>query len=105
MQLWCRLFKRTLFPRPVGPTPGGLRFVAPDSAAIHSQLKRKGLTLQLLWEEYRAIHGAQSYSYSQYCSLYRDFRGSLQRSMRGPISVWKYLYCAATQEGCVGKLT
>ena len=71
-----------LFPRPVGPTPSGLRFVAPDSAAIHSQLKRKGLTLQLLWEEYRAIHGAQSYSYSQYCSLYRDFRGSLQRSMR-----------------------
>jgi len=60
-----------LFPRPAGPTPGCLRFVAPDLAAVHSQLKRKGLTLQLLWAEYRAIHGAQGYSYSQYCSLYR----------------------------------
>ena len=36
---------------------------------VGKQLKRKGVTLRVLWEEYR--HGnSQGYSYSQYCKLY-----------------------------------
>ena len=31
------------------------QFAVPDFAAIHRELRRKGVTLQLLWEEYRAV--------------------------------------------------
>src|SRR5436190_2711798 len=31
-------------------------YAAPDFALIHQELKRKGVTLTLLWEEYRAAH-------------------------------------------------
>ena len=64
------------------PTTRSSRFVEPDYAAIHHELKRKGVTLQLLWHEYRAEHGAAGYGYSQFCTLYRQFKQSLKRSMR-----------------------
>jgi transposase len=57
-------------------------YAAPDFAHIHQELKRKGVTLQLLWEEYRAAHGERTYRYSQYCEHYHRYRGSLARSMR-----------------------
>jgi transposase len=37
---------------------------------IHQELKKKGVTLQLLWEEYYAIHGDKSYGRSQFCEHY-----------------------------------
>jgi hypothetical protein len=37
----------------------------PDWAAIHLELKRPGVTLQLLWEEYRAVH-PDAHAYSRY---------------------------------------
>ena len=55
---------------------------APDFAHIHQELKRKGVTLQLLWEEYGAAHPAGAYRYSQFCFHYGRFRDSLKRSMR-----------------------
>jgi hypothetical protein len=54
----------------------------PEFAMVHQELKRKGVTLQLLWEEYRVPHGERAYAYSQFCALYRVFRDSLARSMR-----------------------
>jgi hypothetical protein len=33
------------------------QYERPEFAAIHQELKRKGVTLQLLWEEYRVPHG------------------------------------------------
>jgi hypothetical protein len=43
---------------------------APDFVALHSQLqKHKHLTLQLLWEEYRAQE-PEGYGYSRFCELY-----------------------------------
>ncbi|MDD3761435.1 MAG: IS21 family transposase [Acidithiobacillus sp.] len=55
----------------------------PDFAAIHTQLQRKGVTLQLLWEEYVAAHpGQRIYQYSQFCAHYRTWRARLKRSMR-----------------------
>ncbi len=57
-------------------------YVKPDYATMHKELKRKGVTKQLLWEEYKQIHGDKGYQYSQYCHHYRDWVGTLKRSMR-----------------------
>ena len=58
------------------------RFTEPDFATVHQELKRKGVTRQLLWEEYQHAHPEAAYSYAQFCLLYRDWRGRLQRSLR-----------------------
>jgi len=54
----------------------------PDCALIHREMKRKGLTLQLLWEEYREAHGEGAYRYTQFCEHYRRYVAGLKRSMR-----------------------
>src|ERR1700742_5128281 len=41
-------------------------YVPPDYARIHQELKRKGVTLQLLWEEHVAAHGDAAHRYSQF---------------------------------------
>jgi transposase len=57
--------------------------VQPDFGRIHQELRRKGMTLLLLWEEYQADHAdSQTYSYSQFCDNYRRFAKQLKRSMR-----------------------
>lgn len=57
--------------------------VQPDYGMIHRELRRKGVTLMLLWEEYRAEHAhLQTYGYSQFCEKYRGFARQLKRSMR-----------------------
>jgi transposase len=62
------------------PAPARER-AALDYRWIHQQLKRVGVTLYLLWEEYRQVH-EQGYGYSQYCELYRRWAGKLRPSMR-----------------------
>lgn len=57
--------------------------VQPDYPRVHHELRRKGMTLMLLWEEYRAEYAdRQTYAYSQYCDNYRRFAKTLKRSMR-----------------------
>lgn len=56
--------------------------VVPEFAHVHQELKRKGVTLALLWEEYRQGQGEAAYQYSRFCDLYRAFARSLKRSMR-----------------------
>jgi transposase len=68
-----------LFPH---AAPAVERHAAPDFARLHQELKRKGVTLQLLWEEYAEAHASQAYRYSQFCLLYHRFAQSLKRSMR-----------------------
>jgi len=58
------------------------QFVVPDFGQIHVELKRKGVTLQLLWAEYAAQHGEQAYRYSQFCEHYRRWSGEQKRSLR-----------------------
>jgi transposase len=72
-----------LFPQ---AAPAVERYAAPDFA-LHQELKSKGVTLQLLWEEYRTAHAGQAYRYSQFCLLYHRFAQSLKRSMRQVHSV------------------
>src|SRR5712691_5941366 len=53
----------------------------PDCAKLHEELKRRGVTLMLLWEEYRAEH-ADGYGYSRFCDLYGDWRQRITPTMR-----------------------
>ena len=92
---------KLLFPAAHRTPSAAFRFAPPNFAALHTQLKRKGVTLQLLWDEYRGVHGETSYSYSQFCSLYRVYRDSLQRSMRQTHIAGEKLfvdYCGPTVE-------
>jgi transposase len=53
----------------------------PDWEEIHRQLKKKGVTLQLLWQEYKQAHpdGWQS---TQFCEHYNRWKGHLEVSLR-----------------------
>ena len=66
-----------LFRRPA-PAPNRAR---PDCAHIHGELKRNGVTLQLLWEEYLQVHPS-GYRYTQFCEIYRQWARRLRPSMR-----------------------
>ena len=53
----------------------------PDWLAIHHELKRKHVTLQILWDEYINQH-PNGYRYSRFCSLYREWERRLPVTMR-----------------------
>jgi hypothetical protein len=56
--------------------------VLPDVITLHRELRRKGVTLQLLWE-YTAAHPNQpTYRYTQFVEHYRCYARTLKRSMR-----------------------
>lgn len=79
-QMQERDLGRLLFP--TQPATGQRRFTEPDYPAIHQELKRKGVTKQLLWQEYRQLHPDDGYSYAQFCHRYLEWLGCQQRSMR-----------------------
>ena len=70
-----------LFASPRGSKPGTRLKAEPDWVAIHHELRRPGVTLLLLWEEYRAAH-ATGYGYSRWCELYRSWEARLSPTMR-----------------------
>jgi len=72
--LEARVFGR---PADQGPRAQGL----PAWSALHQELKRPGVTLQLLWTEYRAAHPT-GYAYSHFCERYRRWARVLKPSMR-----------------------
>jgi transposase len=53
----------------------------PEWNQVHKELKRRGVTLLLLWEEYRGEH-ADGYGYSRFCDLYRRWRKTISPTMR-----------------------
>lgn len=53
----------------------------PDFARIHEELRRKHVTKQLLWQEYREQH-PDGYSYSQFCEHYARWCAQLSVTMR-----------------------
>lgn len=67
-----------LFPKVAIPAPSR---AAPDLPLIHRELARKGVTLALLWEEYKSAH-PEGLQYSQFCERYRRYAGTLDLSMR-----------------------
>ena len=58
------------------------RYQVPDWLTVHQNLKQKGVTKQLLWEEYTAQYPNRCYSYSQYCDRFRHWQKQQRRSMR-----------------------
>jgi len=86
-QLECRLY------RP--PVPRASAQLEPEFARIHQELKRAGVTLQLLWEEYQRAHadaGEPAYKYTSFCVKYRAWAASLKRSMRQTHPVGERLF-------------
>lgn len=70
--LEARLFPARLAtdPRPV-----------PNWAEVDRELRKKGVTLMLLWVEYRQAN-PDGYQYVQFCNLYRRWKGSQDVVMR-----------------------
>ena len=71
--------ERRLFTPPgfhIGPTKP-----QPHWPTIQEELKGRGVTLLLLWEEYRAEH-ADGYGYSRFCDLYVEWRKRITPTMR-----------------------
>jgi len=74
-QLVCRLFPGS------SGSSGSARLPLPDFAEMHRELRRKGVTLQLLWEEYHQDH-LDGYRYSQFCERYRRWKKTLDVCLR-----------------------
>ena len=53
----------------------------PEWADVHRELRRKGVTLDLLWQEHKTEH-PDGYLYSSFCAHYRQWVGRLSVSMR-----------------------
>ena len=71
--------ERRLFPASF-VTPG-LPRPQPDWLLVHKELRRKGVCLDLLWQEYKAIH-PEGYQYSWFCEHYRRWAGKVDLVMR-----------------------
>ena len=53
----------------------------PEWQYIHQELRRKAVTLMLLWQEYKETR-PDGYQYSQFCNLYRQWTGHIDPVMR-----------------------
>ncbi len=71
--------RQRLFPAP--RTARTKEWPQPDWPVIHRERRRPGVTLMLLWEEYRGVH-PRGYGYSQFCELYQRWKGRLSATMR-----------------------
>src|SRR6201984_631871 len=64
-----------------GTKQGHRRHAEPDWAEIHRDLKRKHVTLTMLWDEY-IERCPEGYRYSRFCELYRGWASRLSVTMR-----------------------
>ncbi len=64
-----------------GVKPGHRRRGEPDWAALHREMRRKHITLSILWEEYIAANPG-GYRYSRFCDLYREWERRVPVTMR-----------------------
>lgn len=72
-ELYNKLFnpsEKTLVQRPL-----------PEWEDVHRELRKKGMTLQLLWREYKDIH-PNGLGYKQFCTHYRRYIKSVSPVMR-----------------------
>ena len=82
----------------------------PDWSHIHAEMKRRGMTLALLWQEYRAEH-AQGYAYSWFCERYSDGGEYIDNLLDGfvgavvcgfELAIWTVVMIRAVVEAAVG---
>ncbi|WP_025127166.1 IS21 family transposase [Pseudomonas sp. PH1b] len=70
--------QRCLFPPPAVPSE---QRPQPDWAWAHTELRRPGVTLALLWQEYRLAH-SQGFQYSWFCEHYHLWAAKVDVAMR-----------------------
>ena len=70
-----------LFPASTARAQAKARRPTPEWALIHRELKRPGVTLLLLWEEYRGQH-PNGFGYSRFCEIFQGWKGRLMPTMR-----------------------
>ena len=70
--LHARLYQRSV---PLSGVP------RPDFAYLHAELKRRGVTRLLLWEEYKSVH-AEGWQYSVFCDQYRRWLATQELVLR-----------------------
>jgi transposase len=68
--------------RPYKGTTKQDAFVEPNYPSIHQELKQKGITLLLLWQEYEEVYGKKAYRYARFCAKYKDWLSRQKPSMR-----------------------
>ena len=82
----ARLEERLGFTRAADATPVRQRDEdrpLPDYARVHAELRRKkGVTLTLLWEEYREGQEDRAYGFTQFCEYYRRWTEKISLVMR-----------------------
>ena len=66
---------------PASATLAPTTHLVPDWATVHHELKRKGVTLFLLWQEYKATT-PDGFQYSWFCHAYRAWASKLNLVMR-----------------------
>lgn len=71
------LLEKLLYPR------SGANVIKPlpDWNYIHKELKKKSVTLFLLWQEYKETY-PEGYEYSWFCNSYREWSGKVDVTMR-----------------------
>jgi transposase len=74
-ELEAKLYKNA------GKKQGHRRSAEPDWAILHREMKRKHVTLSILWDEYIEAH-PEGYRYSRFCELYRSWEGKISVTMR-----------------------
>jgi transposase len=75
-----------------GVKPGRRKVAEPDWSMIARELKRKHVTLQVLWDEYIAEH-SDGYRHSRFCDLFRNWEGRLPLVMRQHHGGWREIVC------------
>jgi len=71
----ARLFTNPDYRGPDGGRP------MPEWSEVHKELHRKGVTKQILWEEYRQTY-PEGYGYSQFCEHYRRWAKTIDVCLR-----------------------
>jgi transposase len=88
--------ERLLFPS--GPARAPAPHLVPDWAKVHHELKRKGVTLFLLWQEYKAAT-PEGLQYSWFCRAYRGWTTKLDLVMRQPHHAGEKLFVDYAGQG------
>jgi hypothetical protein len=78
--------ERLLFP-PAATAEAARARPRPGWVAVDKDMRRKGVTLALLWEEYRAAH-PDGFGYSWFSEHYDAFKSRLQPTMRQSHRCW-----------------
>jgi transposase len=71
---------------------------SPDWSEIHKEMGRKGVTLYLVWQEYKQVN-PEGFQYSYFCEQYRKWRQQIDPVMRQPHQAGEKMfvdYCGQT---------